>query len=322
MANFKIPENKEDISWFDLPLNRIMKLLQWGGDATGNKLKLALDRSLPSVTLTVLPDNVPAASTLFTLKGSAVTGEFGVTACVAGTTNRYSEDLKVQVGNNPTKQPGYTVDLLSDVALNGNALQVYRYSRIIMRDPPDNTHILSQRTTGALNCGDTAAAYGVISNRDPNFYLNLPIYKAKIIFSKPVYVQNQLYYLPPKSDKMVDLRFNAVHVRNGIAKIKKLLSDGHPVRVRLIHHDGFARPVIRGDWRTHYLTIIGFSATKFLYLDPWPNGSKLQYDGGMYSRRWIAFMGELEFDPNHLDMGIASPSTAAGDFKYKVLAGP
>jgi hypothetical protein len=37
MANFKIPENKEDISWFDLPLNRTMKLLQSGGDATGNK---------------------------------------------------------------------------------------------------------------------------------------------------------------------------------------------------------------------------------------------------------------------------------------------
>jgi hypothetical protein len=158
MANFKIPENKEDISWFDLPLNRTMKLLQWGGDATGNKLKLALDRSLPSVVLNVLPDKVPAASTLFTLQGSAITSEFGVTACVTGTTNRYSADLKVQVGNSPTKQPGYTVDLLSDVALHGNTLQVYRYSRI-MRDPPNNTHILSQRTTGVLNCGNTAAAY-------------------------------------------------------------------------------------------------------------------------------------------------------------------
>lgn len=321
MANFKIPENSEDISWFDLPLNRTMKLLQWGGDATGNKLELALDRSLPSVVLTVLPDKVSAASTLFTLKGSAVTGEFGVTARVAGTAVRYSKDLKVQVGNNPTKQPGYTVDLLSDVALHGDALQVYRYSRI-MRDPPDDTHILSQRTTGALNCGDTAAAYGVISNPDPKFYLNAPMYKAKYIFSKPVYVQNHLYYLPPKSDKMADLRFNADHVRDGIAKIKAMLGKGQPVRVWLIHHDGFARPVIRGDRRTHYLTIIGFSATKFLYLDPWPEGSFLEYDGGMYPKKWIAFMGELEFDPSHLDRGIASPSTAAGDHKYKVLAGP
>lgn len=322
MANFKIPENKEDISWFDLPLNRTMTLLQWGGDATGNKLKLALDRSLPSVILTVLPDKTPAASTLFTLKGSAVTSEFGVTACVAGTTIRYSEDLKVQIRNEPTKQPGYTVDLLSDVALNGNALQVYRYSRIMRNPSWDETHILSQRRSGRLNCGDTAAAYGVISNPDPNYYLNASTYKAKRIFSKSVYTGGKQYYLPPKSDKMADLRFDANLVRGGIAKIKKYLSDGHPVRVWLIHHDGFARPVIRGDTRTHYLTIIGFSATKFLYLDPWGGGSLLQYDGGMYSKRLIQFMGELEFDPSHLDMGIASPSTAMGAHKYKVLVGP
>jgi hypothetical protein len=43
MANFKISENGEDISWFDLPLNREIKLLQWGGDASGNKLELALE---------------------------------------------------------------------------------------------------------------------------------------------------------------------------------------------------------------------------------------------------------------------------------------
>lgn len=319
MANFKIPENNEDISWFDLPLNRTMKLLQWGGDATGNKLKLALDRSLPSVVLTVLPDKVPAASTLFELKGSSVTSEFGVTASVAGTTVRYSKDLKVQVGNNPTKQPGYTVDLLSDVALYGNALQVYRYSRI-MRDPPNATHILSQKTTGKLDCGDTAAAYGVISN--PKSYLNASIYKAKHLFSKEVYLNYQLYYLPPTSDKMADLRFKANLVRDGIAKVKYMLSKGQPVRVWLIHHDGFARPVIQGDTRTHYLTIIGFSATKFLYLDPWPGGSSLQYDGGMYPKRWIAFMGELEYDPSNLDMGIASPSTATGHHKYKVIGGP
>ena len=303
MANFKIPENGEDISWFDLPLNRTMKLLQWGGDATGNKLELALDRSLPGIVLTVLPDKVSAASTMFTLRGSAATSAFGVTACIAGTTERYSEDLKVQVLNNPTKQPGYTVDLLSDVALSGNALQVHRYSHI-MRDPSNNTHILSQKTTGLLNCGDTAASYG------PK------------IFRKETSTSYFQYYLPPTSDKMADLRFNASRVGEGIAKIKTMLSKGQPVRVWLIHHDGFSRPVIHGDTRTHFLTIIGFSATKFLYLDPWPSGSVLDYDGGMYSKRSIAFMGELEFDASHLDLGIVSPSTAGGAHTYKVLAGP
>lgn len=303
MANFRIPENGEDVSWFDLPLNRAMKLLQWGGDVSGNKLDLALDRSVPGVDLKVLPDRMPAASTLFTLKASTAGADFGVTASVAGSAQRYSEDLTVHAGGTPTKQPGYTVDLLADMALSGNALQVYRYSHI-MRDPSNNTHILSQRTSGVLNCGDTAAAYG------------------QKLFGKDTHTNYFQYYLPPTTDKMADLRFNANAVRDGIAKIKAFLGKGEPVRVWLIHHDGFSTPVIRGDPRTHFLTIIGYSATKFLYLDPWPTGSILEYDGGMYSKRSIAFIGELEFDTSHFDMGIVSPAAVTGAHHYKVLAGP
>ena len=304
MANFKIPENGEDISWFDLPLNRTMKLLQWGGDLSGNKLALSLDRSIPSVDLKVLPDKVSAASTLFTLKGTVSGTDCGVTACVAGSTDRYSEDLKIHVGGVPTKQPGYTVDLLSDVALSGNEMRVHRYSRI-MKDPSTDKHILSQDTrAGHFNCGDVAADYG-----------------AKI-FSQPTFTSYFVYYLPPSSDKMADLRFSPNSVRDGIAKIKANVGKGTPVRVWLIHDDGFSTPVIHGDWRTHFLTIIGFSGTKFLYLDPWPTGSFLDYDGGMYPKKKIAFMGELEFDPSHLELGIGSPATATGAHKYKVIAGP
>src|SRR5262249_53736194 len=157
---------------------------------------------------------------------------------------------------------------------------------------------------GVLNCGDTAAEYG------------------KKIFGKDTHTAYYVYYLTPTSDKMADLRFNATAVGNGIAKIKAFLGKGEPVRVWLIHHDGFSRPVIHGDWRTHFLTIIGYSATKFLYLDPWPSGSKLDYEGGMYTKREIVFMGELEFDPGHLDMGIGSPSTRKGLHPYLVIAGP
>jgi hypothetical protein len=304
MANFKIPENGQDISWFDLPLNRAIKLLQWGGDASGNRLELALDRSLANVDLKVLPDKVSAASTLFTIKGTTTPLDFGVTACVAGTAQRYSEDLKVHVGGSPTKQPGYTVDLLSEVALTGNAVQVHQYSRIV-KGPSDSTHILSQDTRrGHYNCGDVAAGYGTK------------------IFSKATFVSYFAYYLPPTSDKMADLRFNANRVRDGVAKIKAMVAKGTPVRVWLIHDDGFSTPVIRGDWRTHFLTIIGFSATKFLYLDPWPTGSRLDYEGGMYPKKSIAFMGELEFDMSHFDLGIGSPTTAAGAHKYKIIAGP
>jgi hypothetical protein len=326
MATFQIPENHEIISWFDLPLNRTMKLLLWGGDGRGNKLQLALDPPASTVNLQVLPDRVPEASTLFTLRGGSSGVSFSVTACVPGTTVPFSKDLKVHVRGNPKRQPGYSVDLLANVALTGNALEVYRYSRII-KDPQDrtqiNNHILCQDTRGGhYNCGDVAAAYGKISNPDPKFYLNAPKYKAKKIFSKPVYLQNRLYYMPPKSRRMADLRFNSDAVRRGILKIQNLLDNGTPVRVWLIHDDGFAIPVIQRDWRTHYLTIIGYSGTKFLYLDPWPTGSSLDYDGGMYPKTTIAFMGELVFDLSRPELGIGSPIGAGGAHKYKVIAGP
>lgn len=36
-----------------------------------------------------------------------------------------------------------------------------------------------------------------------------------------------VYYLPPTSDQMADLRFNADRVRDGIAKIKAMVSKRH-----------------------------------------------------------------------------------------------
>jgi hypothetical protein len=307
MANFKLVEDSSDISWFDLPLGRTMKLLQWGGDPKGSKLDLALDRSIAGVDLKVLPDKVPAASSLFTLKGTAAGTSVGVAAYLPGSgqSNRYSEDLKVQVGGSPKKQPGYSVDLLSDLALLGHPRQVHSYSRIVKRDPSDNTHILSQNTQpGHYNCGDVAASYG------PK------------LFSKETYTSYFVYYLSPTSNRMVDLRFDAGRLRHGISKIKLSLDKGTPVRVWLIHADGFGTPVIRPDWRTHYLTVIGYSATRFLYLDPWPHGSRLDYDGGMYSKTRNEFMGELEFDPTRLELGIGSPSGALGVHKYLVIGGP
>jgi len=97
------------------------------------------------------------------------------------------------------------------------------------------------------------------------------------------------------------------------------------VRVYLVHHDGFKFP-IRNDWRSHYLTIIGYSSNRFLYLDPWPAGSKFDYDGGVFPKQEICFMGELTWDPAHLDLGIGTPPGAkgahTGPHQYRVIAGP
>ena len=304
MANFKIGENGLDISSFDLPLNRAIKLVQWGGDVSGKKLALTLNQSTTAVELTVLSDTLPAASTAFTVKGKQSGATVSVCAYVQGpgSTQKYSEDLVLNVRGQPVKHPGYSVDMLSDLAISGNAAQIHTYSQIIV-GPNSDRHLLSQRTTGRLNCGDVAGAYG------------------SKIFSKKTSTTYLRYYLTPTSDKMADLKFDASMITKAIGKIKAFVSQGISVRLWAIYDDGFAK-VIAGDLRTHFLTVIGYRADRFLYFDPWPGGSKLQYDGGMYPKTWNSFMGELVFDAGVPSNGINSPAGSTGLHKYRIIAGP
>jgi hypothetical protein len=307
MANFKVSMTGPDIKkTFDLPVGRTIDLVQWGGDSNNKPLALALSPSSASIELKVLPAKLAAASTAFTLRGSTVGTSAAVAAFVAGSGSktRYAQDLKVKVRGLPTNQPGYSVDLLANIAANGSSNQLHQYSRIT-QDPPEAKIILSQDTRGGhYNCGDTAASYG------PK------------IFGKDTSLVYYTYYLPAKTSKMADLRFDAARVGQGIASIRAMLAKGKPVRVWLIHDDGFATPTIRDDWRTHFLTIIGYSSNRFLYLDPWPDGSKFKYNGGMYPAKEIAFMGELTFNLGSLELGIFSPSGGSGCHTYKVIAGP
>ena len=305
MANFRIPENGEGITSFDLPLNRTVKLLQYGGDKGGNKLDVTPNSSTTDIEFKVLPDKLAAASTAFTARGTKKGAVVEISAYVADSkrTQTYSENLKLTVKGEPVKQPGYDVDMLSDLAIKGNAKQIFDYSRII-NGPSSNKHMLSQNTEkGKYNCGDVAAAYG------------------KKLFAKEAYTPYFVYYQPPTSDKMADLRFDEKAMRKRIARIKALLDDGIPVRLWMIHADGF-RKVIQGDWRSHFLTMIGYSASKFLYIDPWPAGSILKYSGGMYDPTDVAFLGELSFDTANLANGIRSPSGFKGAHNYTVIAGP
>lgn len=310
MANFKLSQNGLDITSFDLPLNRTVTLFQSGGDGQGNKLELALSPSTSTINLKVLPDKLPAASTAFTLEGKTQTEKANVSACIqgSGSTQKCSEDLSLEVFGDPRKQPTYDVDLLSELAISGNSGQIHAYSRII-KGPQDESNPLSQDTSKPVwDCGDVAAAYG------PKF------------FSKKTSVTYLRYYLTPTSDKLADLKFDGRAITAGIARIKNFLSKGNPVRVWAIHDDGFKK-VIAGDWRTHFLTIIGCSHNKFLYFDPWPSGSVAEYDGGMYPKTTVKFMGELTFDLQNPSNGINSanfpdPPLNGGSHTYRIIGGP
>lgn len=88
MANFKISMTGTDIGEFDLPVGREMKLVQWGGDASGNRLELVVNPPVSSAELNILPDKLGAASTAFALKGNTAGVSFKVSAFVRGSSPR------------------------------------------------------------------------------------------------------------------------------------------------------------------------------------------------------------------------------------------
>lgn len=300
MANFKIAEDGLDISSFDLPAHRKVRLLQWGGDMNGNRLDIGVEGNTMAVTCTALSVKQPAASTLFEIEGNIIEGRANICAFLRGTKQHYSETLKVKVYGTPKNHPGYAVDLLADLAINGDARKIWRYSRVF-KDPMNSNHILSQHTTGVLNCGDTAREYET----------KLLLGKVKLE-ATPYLNKSQL------KGKAEDLKLDPVTMAGAVLKLRAILDKKTATRVRLVH-DTYSIPANTG---THYATIIGYSGNKFLYIDPWPGGSAMYYDGGMYPKARNEFIGEFEFDPSHPENGIVSSAATTGGMAYKVIAGP
>lgn len=312
MANFKIPENGKNISKFYIPQGRKVQLLQWGGDMSGNQLRLscfARGADGDAFDFDVLGSKQPAASTAFTVMAKRQGAKCSISANIRSTGSSYSNDLEIEATGKPKRHDGYTVDFLHDLAASGNAKDIDVYNDIVTgtitsENKIKEGHRLSQNTTaGKYNCGDTAASYGTK------------------IFSKPTYTNYFTYYNPPVSDKMDDLAFDPKRMSMAISKIKGHLNAGTPVRVWLIHHDGFKKK-IEGDTRTHFLTIIGYSDNRFLTIDPWPGGSMMLYDGGVWPAQWNGYLGELTYDAAHLEKGIHNRTLKKGAHDYIVIAGP
>lgn len=309
MANFQTYESKEEIVSFDLPLNLDVKLRQQGGDGTGNRLEVALATAgTGEVALNVLNEKLDAASTAFTVRGTRKGGaaEIGAYVAASGRTQNYAGyNLKLGVFGTPKPHAGYSVDLLSTIPQSGRSDQILLYSKII-KGPRDKSSMLSQDPDApVLDCGDVAASYG------------------KKLFGKETNKEWIAFYKPPKNALRDDLRFDKQQVQHKISRIRALLDSGIAVRVWVIDKDGFSIPFIQSDANTtHFLTIIGYGQNKFMYIDPWPGGSRMEYDGGMYDKRVVNFIGELIYDPMDLEKGIKSPQTVGGIMHYTVVAGP
>jgi uncharacterized protein YvpB len=305
MANFKIGENGQDISSFDIPCGREVKLVQWGGDAEGNRLELGFSDNTAGFSLAPYSTKMAAASTLFGVRGDTPNSSVRITACVAGSnrSQHYAKPLQINCRGTPRNHAGYEVDLIANLAMNGNAKQIQSYSDIVDQNRGNCAKVLSQNVK-TMNCGDTARDYG------------------KNIFGVKTFQGIQKYYLPAKSDKMKELKFNSKVVGTGILRIKTLLSKGQPVWLWCVHHDGFRHPEITAHHPAHYVTAVGYSGNKILYIDPWPGGSRLTYDGGMYPKQSNEHLGELIFNPSKPGEGLKTDRTGGSFQGLYVIAGP
>lgn len=305
MANFMIPHNAkraegEDVSTFDLPLGRTLTLLQWGGDSGGNKLVPTVVGKAAPVHVDVLPDKIPAASTLFKVTGNTAPASAKIAAFVLGTARNYSESLTINVLPEARKHPTYAVDLVSEMATKGDARRVALYSRLMKNPDP----LVGQDMGKAkLDCGDVAATYG-----------------GKLFGKKTDLTINAYFTVPSTKTKLLaDLRFDPVRMKATIAKLQNLLNHGISARVEVVFRDGFN---VGRSMGTHFVTLVGYGGNKFLSIDPLPGFSKFPYDGGMYPSKppKVPHFGQFEFDPGRLDLGIRS-SASSGAF-YIVVAGP
>lgn len=302
MADFRTGLYGTRITSLTLPLGGKVKLVQFGGDRSGRRLDLAV--TPPGIVDLIPPHKpLPSASTGFEIEGKTAGATASIGAFVNGSgTDQFALPLQVRVGGRPRRQATYRVDLLYNLALSTDAVKLQNYEDML--STYTGAHVLRQNTSGTLNCGDVAEkTYGQL--------LGVKVWK-----------HIGVLYRTPTSRKKKDLRFDPARVLLAINNIKKLLDQGRPVLLHTVHDDDFTIPLITGTPETHFITVIGYSDTSLMYLDPWPNGSSLIYEGGVLDPRDVGFMGELTWNLSKLELGIRSKNPKAGEYDYVVHEGP
>lgn len=241
-------------------------------------------------------------------------------AYIYGKNGDYDDMLGVTVGR-VTNHDNFTADLFAELlgrSENPKKLKAYQRALDFRNNdiPSDQStwdgkladqplkQITNPDTPNKWNCGGALQQFG-------NTYFG------KISSGEPT-----LYYNRPKSGSESDIRaaINTARLRTGVERIRGLLDRKTPVRVFVAHH--YPVSVTQGrvapTGRTHYLTIIGYKQDKFLCIDPWPGGMRLDYQSGIFGTCKSAFMGTLRYDGQTLE----SPPMHAGVHDYLVIAGP
>lgn len=239
---------------------------------------------------------------------------------VFGTMRHLDETLRVTTGK-VKKHNDFESDLLAQMlGMNSDADRLLAYWRVLaaknnvelprfewdqLNDNPLKQNTGPDHTK--WNCGGALIAFG--QRYAPKHYTS---------GATP-------YYNRPAPSKLSRVVFNKEAARTGAEKIRKLLRNGNFVQVFVGHHeelrivDGLIKP----SDNTHYLSLFGCSqdGKQFLFFDPWPKGSILNYQSGILGTVKSLFMGLIEYSED--EGKIRSPTGVEGSHKnYVILEGP
>jgi hypothetical protein len=224
------------------------------------------------------------------------------------------------VGTHGSHLGSDSVDLLAAASNGGDARKVVGIQQILHNE---GTCIIDQLTgpfgsQSMLACGDVA------------------MNAAKALFGD-VSVSYFSYHVPISSKATSvdwsDIKYTEATTRKAVHAIQTLLNRGTAARVGLVHHpskamlasSGALQPTSSGG---HFGLIVGVSkdGNRFLYLDPWPSGSRTKYKGGMSfnANKVCNYLGVFELNSDrglHL-RSVVEPGNPGVLGAMEVIAGP
>lgn len=128
-----------------------------------------------------------------------------------------------------------------------------------------------------------------------------------------------------------DIAYDPTVTRSAVATIKALLDRGTAVRLGAVYSPAWPMLGPNGALQAelsggHTILAVGYSGDQFLYLDPFPKGSRLRYGGGLpfNDGRTCDYLGILEL---RCERGLHLEAITDDDLKSKlgsmdVISGP
>lgn len=302
----------------------------------GKQVALELAGLAPSAQPTVMTTGSDlTAVTVSKLSGSGSTRHFTITANSPGTTWLAAKDAGGNnLGTNPLflifvghfqNYPGFSKDLIADVFRSSDAAKMHVLTQTLFNNWEN---LFNESSEG--NQRNWCKDYEQYKKRCLPCGTVSKVGGSKIWKPIGYHYQNAYYEPIPQAKRnsslqRADIKYKDTRIEAACKAIQNRLTTGEPSVVGLVYYPGTA---IRSDGSFlvtgaggHSVPIVGCdtNATQFLYIDVYPNGSKLKYLGGHAGRNlfpeFCTFLGifELQSDASR-GTKVLRQQTDSGNF--------